>query len=187
MSHYRPRRVIENDLPYSEIDGLRPKTCPNKRRMPGLQYGATAPDFELPDGSGKPVRLSQYRGSNAVVLYFYPKDDTGVCTKQACGFRDDFARFQSAGAVILGVSDDSSESHRQFSSKYQLPFTLLSDTGGRVRKLYGVSRKFGVLPGRVTFVIDRDGVVRHVYSALFESEKHVQEALAALATPNSSL
>ncbi len=141
----------------------------------------TAPDFELPDAAGKSVRLSQYRGVNPVVVYFYPKDDTGVCTKQACGFRDDFAKFRDAGAVILGISDDSGESHAAFAAKYKLPFTLLSDKGGQVRKLYGVNRMFGLLPGRVTFVIDREGKVRHVYSALFESERHVQEALAALA------
>ena len=149
--------------------------------MPTLQPGTAAPDFELPDAAGKPVRLSDYRGKNAVVVYFYPKDDTGVCTAQACSFRDDFAKFRAAGAVILGISDDSGESHGKFAAKYSLPFPLLSDKGGRVRKLYGVSRMFGVVPGRVTFVIDREGVVRHVYSALFESDKHVQEALAALA------
>jgi peroxiredoxin Q/BCP len=148
--------------------------------MPTLQTGITAPDFELPDAVGKPVRLSQYRGVNWVVVYFYPKDDTSVCTKQACGFRDEFAKFRNAGAVILGISDDSGESHTAFAAKYQLPFTLLSDKGGRVRKLYGVNRMFGILPGRVTYVIDRDGVVRHVYSALFESDRHVHEALAAL-------
>lgn len=153
--------------------------------MPTLRPGATAPDFELPDAAGKPVRLSQYRGNNAVVVYFYPKDDTGVCTKQACSFRDDFAKFRSAGAVILGISEDSTESHTAFSAKYSLPFPLLSDKGGRVRKLFGVGRKFGVLPERVTFVIDREGVIRHVYSALFESDKHVEVALAALATPHA--
>jgi peroxiredoxin Q/BCP len=149
--------------------------------MPSIQPGDTAPDFELPDATGTPIRLSRYRGVNAVVIYFYPKDDTGVCTKQACAFRDDFSKFQAAGAVILGISDDSAVSHTGFSARYRLPFPLLSDKGGRVRKLYGVTKKFGVLPGRVTFVIDRDGIVRHVYSALFESDQHVQEALSALA------
>ena len=148
--------------------------------MPTLKTGMTAPDFELPDAAGKPVKLSQYRGVNPVGVYFYPKDDTGVCTKQAWGFRNAFEKFQGAGAVILGISDDSGESHAAFTAKYKLPFTLLSDKGGRVRKLFGVNRVFGVLPGRVTFVIDREGVVRHVYSALFESDRHVQEALAAL-------
>lgn len=145
-----------------------------------LQTGTIAPDFELPDAAGNLVRLSQYRGKNAVVVYFYPKDDTGVCTKQACSFRDDFTKFQSAGAAILGISDDSSASHEAFSAKYRLPFPLLSDQGGRVRKLYGVAKRFGLLPGRVTFVIDREGIVRHVYSGLFESDVHVAEALRAL-------
>jgi peroxiredoxin Q/BCP len=140
----------------------------------------SAPDFELPDADGQLVRLSQYRGEHAVVVYFYPKDDTAVCTKQACAFRDDYAKFRAAGAVILGISDDSAASHGAFRAKYGLPFTLLSDKGGRVRKLFGVKRAFGVLPGRVTFVIDRDGVVRHVYSGLAESDRHVREALAAL-------
>lgn len=148
--------------------------------MPALQPGMPAPDFELPDAEGKPVRLSQYRGQSAVVVYFYPKDDTSICTKEACTFRDDFAKFRSAGAVILGISDDSSPSHAAFAAKYSLPFPLLSDKGGQVRKLFGVKRALGVLPGRVTFVIDREGVVRHVYSALFESARHAQQALSAL-------
>jgi peroxiredoxin Q/BCP len=151
--------------------------------MATLQPGSIAPDFELQDAEGRLIRLSQYRGKNAVVVYFYPKDDTDVCTKQACSFRDLFAKFQSAGAVILGISDDSVESHKAFSAKYRLPFSLLSDQGGRVRKRFGVAKKFGVLPGRVTFVIDRSGVVRHVYSGLRESDKHVQEALKALDIP----
>jgi peroxiredoxin Q/BCP len=145
-----------------------------------LQPGSIAPDFELPDADGKLIRLSDLRGKNTVVIYFYPKDDTSVCIKQACAFRDEFAKFQNAGAVILGISDDSGESHRCFSAKYSLPFSLLSDRGGRVRKLYGVAKKFGLLPGRVTFVIDREGVVRLVYSALSESDKHVRQALTAI-------
>jgi peroxiredoxin Q/BCP len=114
------------------------------------------------------------------VVYFYPKDDTSVCTKQACSFRDQFAKFEGAGAVIIGISDDSVASHAAFAAKYGLPFLLLSDRGGRVRKLFGVAKRFGILPGRVTFVIDRDGVVRHIYSGLGESDKHVAEALGAL-------
>ncbi len=148
--------------------------------MPTLQPGSAAPDFELPDANGKPVRLSQFRGRNAVVVYFYPKDDTTVCTKQACAFRDHLPKFQEAGAVILGISDDSVASHAKFAAKYNLPFTLLSDKGGSVRKLFGVAKKFGLIPGRVTFVIDREGIVRHVYSALSESDRHVQQALAAV-------
>lgn len=148
--------------------------------MSELQAGSPSPDFELPDASGKIIRLRDFRGKSPVVVYFYPKDDTTVCTKQACAFRDDIAKFREAGAVILGISDDSEKSHVAFAEKYSLPFPLLSDKGGRVRKLFGVKKKFGLIPGRVTFVIDRDGVVRHVYSGLSESDKHVQEALGAL-------
>ncbi|HVY94304.1 MAG TPA: peroxiredoxin [Bryobacteraceae bacterium] len=148
--------------------------------MPLLEPATPAPDFELPDSNGAPVRLSALRG-HPVVIYFYPKDDTSVCTKQACTFRDRFPEFESNDARILGISDDSTASHAKFASKYALPFTLLSDKGGAVRTLYGVTKKFGLIPGRVTYVIDRDGKIRHVYSALSESEQHVAEALRALA------
>ena len=149
--------------------------------MPQPTNGTPAPDFELPDQHGNLVRLSQYRGRNAVVVYFYPKDDTTGCTIEACRFRDDFEKFRVTGAEIIGISDDSTESHARFASKYHLPFTLLSDKGGRVRKLYGVKKTFGVIPGRVTFVIDREGIVRHVFSSQSSPARHVEEALVALA------
>ena len=148
--------------------------------MPAITNGTAAPDFELPDQHGNLVRLSQYRGRSAVVVYFYPKDDTTGCTIEACRFRDDFEKFRSTGAAIIGISDDSSESHERFASKYKLPFTLLSDKGGRVRKLYGVKKTFGVIPGRVTFVIDRQGIVRHVFSSQSSPARHVEEALVGL-------
>src|ERR1700733_3943026 len=146
-----------------------------------MTVGSVAPDFELPDQNGNPVSLRSYRGSRPVVLYFYPKDDTSGCTTEACKFRDDFEKFQTIGAEIIGVSDDSTESHARFVSKYHLPFTLLSDKGGRVRKLYGVKKTFGLIPGRVTFVIDRNGVVSHSFSSQSSPARHVEEALAALA------
>jgi peroxiredoxin Q/BCP len=149
--------------------------------MPVLPNGTSAPDFELPDQLGNRVRLSQYRRRSAVVVYFYPKDDTTGCTIEACRFRDDFSRFQVTGAEILGISDDPVESHRRFAEKYNLPFRLLSDKGGRVRKLYGVKKSFGLIPGRVTFVIDRGGIVRHVFSSQSSPARHVEEALVALA------
>lgn len=149
--------------------------------MSALTPGMTAPDFELPDQQGGTVRLSQFRGKNAAVVYFYPKDDTTGCTAEACAFRDESPHFEAAGAVILGVSDDSSESHSRFASKYNLPFTLLSDKGGKVRKLYGVKKTLGIIPGRVTFVIDREGVIRRVFSSQVDFAGHVREALAALA------
>jgi thioredoxin-dependent peroxiredoxin len=139
-----------------------------------------APDFELPDADGQIIRLSQYRGVNPVVVYFYPKDDTSVCTRQACTFRDEFPEFQRTGAVILGISGDSGASHRAFAARFSLPFSLLSDKGGHVRKLYGVGRVFGLLPGRATFVIDREGVVLHVCSSPIDSDRHVRESLSAL-------
>jgi thioredoxin-dependent peroxiredoxin len=149
--------------------------------MSELVIGRPAPDFELPDQNGNPVRLSHYRGRSAVVVYFYPKDDTTGCTIEACRFRDDFEKFRMTGAEIIGISDDSTESHDRFARKYQLPFTLLSDKGGKVRKLYGVKKTFGLIPGRVTFVIDRQGIVRHVFSSQSSPARHVEEALVALA------
>jgi thioredoxin-dependent peroxiredoxin len=148
--------------------------------MPVLENGTLAPDFELPDQNGRIVRLRQYHGRN-VVVYFYPKDDTSGCTIEACRFRDDFEKFRATGAEIIGISDDSVESHGHFASKHHLPFTLLSDKGGRVRKLYGVKKSFGVIPGRVTFVIDRKGIVRHIFSSQSRPARHVEEALVALA------
>ena len=146
----------------------------------GLAVGDRAPDFALPDASGATIRLSDFRGKKAVVLYFYPKDDTPGCTKEACGFRDSYEEFAGAGAEVIGVSSDSGDSHRGFASKYKLPFTLLSDQGGKVRQQYGVPATLGLLPGRVTFVIDRDGVVRHVFNSQLAATRHVSEALGAL-------
>lgn len=149
--------------------------------MSDLKIGEPAPDFELPDQSGKLVRLSQYRGKT-VVLFFYPKDDTTGCTMEACRFRDEFERFTDAGTEVVGISDDSADSHTRFIQKYKLPFTLLSDRGGKVRKLFGVKKTFGIIPGRVTFVIDGKGVVRHVFSSQTSPTQHVDEALRTIAT-----
>ncbi|HLY39494.1 MAG TPA: peroxiredoxin [Candidatus Binatia bacterium] len=145
----------------------------------GIAVGDRAPDFALPDRTGKTVRLSDFRGK-PVVLYFYPKDDTPGCTKESCTFRDQYQDFQDAGAEVIGVSSDSSASHEKFATKYRLPFVLVSDTGGAVRKQYGVPATLGLLPGRVTYVIDRDGTVRHVFNSQFQAAQHVDEALKAL-------
>jgi peroxiredoxin Q/BCP len=146
-----------------------------------INVGDAAPEFELPDASGKRVRLSDFRGKKSVVLYFYPKDDTPGCTKEACSFRDQYEAFKDAGAEVIGVSSDSEASHQKFATKYRLPFTLVADTGGGVRKRYGVPATLpGILPGRMTFVIDRDGVVRHVFNSQLQATKHVDEALGVL-------
>ena len=142
--------------------------------------GDRAPDFELLDQHGAIVRLSDLVARGPVVLFFYPKDDTTGCTKEACRFRDDFPKFLEAGAQVAGISSDSPESHRKFGAKYSLPFTLLSDPGGKVRRLYGAVGFFGLLPGRVTFVIERSGVVRGVYSSQSRFERHAAEALSAV-------
>jgi peroxiredoxin Q/BCP len=115
-------------------------------------------------------------GQRVVVLYFYPMDNTAVCTAEACAFRDAYEDFTKAGAVVIGVSGDSDASHREFAKKQRLPFLLLSDGDGSIRKAFGVSNTLGLVPKRVTFVIDKQGVVRHVFSALFTADKHVQEA-----------
>ena len=142
-----------------------------------IDVGSKAPDFELLSQTGEKVRLSELLKESCVVLFFYPRDGTPKCTSEACGFRDAHEQFAKAGAVVLGVSGDSVHSHRRFSSVYGLPYKILSDEDNAVRKLYGVPPTLGVLPGRVTFVIDREGIVRFVFSSQFRANAHVQKAL----------
>ena len=144
-----------------------------------VQVGDPAPDFTLPSSTGEMVSLSSFQGRE-VVLFFYPKDGTPGCTAEACSFRDSHQAFQDAGAVVIGVSSDSEGSHQQFASRWNLPFLLLSDSKGEVRARYGVARTLGVLPGRVTYLIARDGIVRHIFSSQFQPGKHVTEMLAKL-------
>jgi peroxiredoxin Q/BCP len=147
---------------------------------PGVKVGERAPEFSLPDAEGRTFRLSEQRAKKPIVLYFYPKDDTPGCTREACGFRDQYEEFQRLGAEVVGVSSDSSASHQRFAAKHRLPFTLLADEGGAVRRLYGVPATLGLLPGRVTFVIDREGIVRHVLNSQLDFRRHISEALANL-------
>ncbi|MBD2043290.1 peroxiredoxin [Microcoleus sp. FACHB-672] len=145
-----------------------------------VKVGDTAPDFTLPSQAGTPVSLQNFRGKKAVVLYFYPKDDTPGCTTQSCAFRDKYEAFKDAGAEVIGVSGDSLASHQQFATKHNLPFTLLSDAGNLLRKLYGVPSTLGILPGRVTYVIDRDGVVQHIFNSQMNFKAHIEESLKTL-------
>ena len=147
-----------------------------------VRVGDVAPDFTLPSQSGEPVRLHDFVGRQAVVLFFYPKDYTAGCTAEACAFRDNYEVLQKAGAEVIGISSDSVGEHQRFAERYRLPFTLLSDRAGAVRRLDGAQSMLGLVPGRVTYIIDRQGIVRHVFSALFDGKRHVAEALKVLRT-----
>jgi thioredoxin-dependent peroxiredoxin len=151
-----------------------------RRTKDKVAAGSVAPDFTLPSQSGETVNLNDFLGKRPVVLFFYPKDNTLGCTREVCTFRDSFEEFNNLDAEVIGISSDSVESHRDFAEKHKLPFTLLSDEGAKVRRLYGVPSSFGLFPGRVTYIIDKDGVVRHVFSSQIEVEKHVEEALRTL-------
>lgn len=143
----------------------------------GIRVGDQAPDFTLISQSGAPVRLSDRLERGPVVLYFYPKDETPGCTKEACAFRDSYEVFGEAGAEVIGVSSDSTARHAAFAGHHNLPFTLLSDESGRVRKSYGVPAVLGLIPGRVTYVIDQAGTVRHVFKSMTNIDQHVNDAL----------
>lgn len=146
-----------------------------------VNVGDVAPDFALANQADQLIELRRFRGK-IVVLYFYPRDHTVVCTTEACDFRDSYEIFHQAGAEIIGISSDSSGSHAMFADQHGLPFTLLSDPGGLVRARYGVPRFLGLLPGRVTYVIDRQGIVRHITRSMFSATRHVREALHAART-----
>ena len=144
---------------------------------PKVVVGSVAPEFRLRSQSGEEVALADFRGKKSVVLFFYPKDNTPGCTAEACGFRDEYESFSEAGAEVIGISSDSTESHAGFAKRFKLPMTLLSDPQGHTAARYGVKATFGILKGRVTFVIDRDGVVKHVFDSQLRATKHVSEAM----------
>ncbi|MBX3026381.1 peroxiredoxin [bacterium] len=148
----------------------------------GLGVGDRAPAFTLADQDGRSVSLADFAGRKNVVVYFYPKDDTPGCTKESCSFRDQYTAFTDVGAEVIGISSDSQQSHKQFAEKYRLPFPLLADVGGEVRRQFKVPKSLGLLPGRVTFVIDKQGVIRHVFNSQLNATKHVDEAIGVLRT-----
>ena len=145
--------------------------------MASIDVGATAPDFTKTTQNGETITLSEFRGDKTVVLYFYPKDETPGCTAEACTFRDNFEDFVEAGAVVIGVSQDSEKSHKSFAEHHRLPFLLVSDRDKSLQQAYGVPKTMGLLPGRVTYVIDREGTVQHVFNSQLNAKKHVREAL----------
>ena len=143
----------------------------------GIQVGDTIPEVSLQSQTGDTVNLKSFQGNKCVVLYFYPKDDTPGCTKESCSFRDSYTAFQEAGAEVIGISADDVASHKAFAAKHNLPFTLLSDTGNATRKAFGVPSTLGLLPGRVTYVIDKSGVVRHIFNSQLNFQGHIDESL----------
>ena len=145
-----------------------------------VNVGDKAPEFELIKPDGSVFRLKDQLKDKNVVLYFYPKDNTPGCTKQACEFRDQYEVFKEQNAEVVGISSDSSESHEAFEHSHRLPFVLLSDSNNKVRNLFGVPRKFGIIPGRVTYVIDKNGIVRYIFNSMTKPLEHVKNALEVL-------
>lgn len=148
--------------------------------MKAVEVGEVAPDFLASSQTGETVSLADFRGRKTVVLFFYPRDGTPVCTKEACSFRDAYEDFVQAGAAVIGVSSGSVESHQAFAASHRLPFVLLADADGSLRKLFGVPKALGFLPGRVTYVIDKEGIIRRIFSSQFAADQHVVEALAVV-------
>lgn len=149
--------------------------------MNQIKIGSVIPQFTLPDQNGNMFDINSVAGKKNLVIYFYPKDDTPGCTREACSFRDKFEVFNEADALIIGISGQSVESHKKFAEKHHLNFTLLSDAGNKVRKQFGVpSDLFGLIPGRVTFVANKTGKVIYIFNSQTQTEKHVDEALRIL-------
>lgn len=149
--------------------------------MKTIAVGSTVPDFTLIDHHGKSFNFRQHRGIK-LVIFFYPKDESAVCTKEACAFRDSFSDFEDLGATVVGINAASIESHRAFAEKNRLPFTLLSDPGNKVLKSFGIKPVL-FLTGRETFVIDENGKVAYKYRAFLSGNAHPQNVLDFLKKP----
>ena len=146
-----------------------------------LKVGTKIPEFSLPDQSGKIFDIKDVVGKKNLVIYFYPRDESPGCTKEACSFRDHYNDFTQADAMVIGISSQSTVSHAAFIDKYKLPFTLLSDEDNIVHEMFGVvSSSNSLVPGRVTFVVDKTGTIIYTFNSQTEPEKHVREALRIL-------
>jgi len=149
--------------------------------MKEIKVGSSLPKFTLPDQNGHLFDIKSVLGKKNLVIYFYPKDDSPGCTAQACSFRDQFDVFTETDALIIGISGQSVESHKEFAEKHRLSFTLLSDEDDKIRKQFGVpTNLLGLLPGRVTYIVDKTGKVIHIFNSQMQSTKHVDEALRIL-------
>ncbi len=145
-----------------------------------LKVGDKIPSFTLKDQNNNIFSIDSILGKQAIVIYFYPKDDTPGCTKEACSFRDEFETFKNLDAKVIGISSDDVKSHKEFAKKYNLPFTLLADTDKDVRKMFGVPKYLGMIAGRVTYVVDKKGTIVYIFNSMKKAEKHIEEALKAL-------
>lgn len=148
--------------------------------MARLEIGDRAPSFTLPSGTGENISLSQFFGKKKVVIFFYPMDESPVCSREAEAFKDKYEAFKELGAEVLGISSQSVKSHQSFSKHHNLPYFLLSDLDNDVRRLYGVSSTLGIVPKRMTFVTDKEGIIRYIFSSQFQPAKHAEQALLAL-------
>ena len=148
--------------------------------MTSIQVGDPAPDFTAQTQDSQQITLSDFRGQQAVVLFFYPMDGTPFCTAEACAFRDAYDAFTQLGAAVIGVSGDSVAKHHQFAANHRLPFRLVSDPSGEIRNAFGVPKSLGIFPGRVTYLIDKKGIVRMLFNSQLDPSRHVAEALQAL-------
>lgn len=146
-----------------------------------LQIGDNCPLFTLNDQNNQPFSIDSVLGKQVLVIYFYPKDNTPGCTAEACSFRDAYEDFKDLGCEVIGISSDSPEKHKQFAAKHRLSFTLLADTKKEVRNTFGVpGNLFGLIPGRVTYIVDKQGKIRHIYNSLTNAATHIEESLSAV-------
>ncbi|MGB7393856.1 MAG: peroxiredoxin [Pricia sp.] len=145
----------------------------------GLKVGETIPDFTLKDQNGEDFSIERFKGKKPMVIYFYPKDDTAGCTQEACQFRDAYEDFTDLGAEVIGISSDTEKSHRRFAEKHDLPFTLLADTDKKVRRKFKVEKSLFILPGRETYVVDKQGKIKMVFNSVSASQ-HMRRALKSL-------
>ena len=156
----------------------------NDKKM-SLKIGEKVPSFTLNDQNGKDFNIDKFIGKKAMVIFFYPKNFTPGCIKEVCSFRDQYEDFTDLGAEVIGISGDGETSHDKFAKKYKLPFTLLSDKNKKVRDIFGVkSSLMGLLPGRVTYVVDKNGIIQLIFENQFGAEKHIAESLAILRKEN---
>ncbi len=150
-----------------------------------LEVGDKIPDFVLKDQNNNDFNIANFRGKQIMVIYFYPKDDTPGCTTEACAFRDGYEVFTDLDVKVIGISSDGVTSHKKFANKYNLPFTLLADTDKKAQKLFGVPKSFlGMIPGRVTYIVNKGGEVVHIFNSMTNAEKHITESLSIIKEMN---